>query len=119
MFFGLANHLPALRIGGSGDIPEPVLAEKASALTVPDLAAQDGLLRRFLLGPVATGSIHGLQMLNPAVQAAVSFHENVSNASNFIDYDIATHESRLLTIWPRRAFGIDSGETSSGARNEN
>jgi|GEM_PF-7034470 len=63
-------------------------------------------------------AVHRLQMLDPALQAAVSFHQLIANAPDFVDDYITAHESRLLKLWPRLTLGIDSGDTSNGARNE-
>jgi hypothetical protein len=82
------------------------------------LATQDRVNWGSSLCLATPRTIHGLQVFDPAVQTTVSFHEHVPDTSNFIDVGIATHESRLLTICPKHTFGIDSGETNSGARYE-
>jgi hypothetical protein len=48
--------------------------------------------------PRRTGAVavHCLQMLDPAVQPAISFHEFVSNSPDFVHDHVRAHESRLL-----------------------
>jgi hypothetical protein len=62
--------------------------------------------------------VHRLKVLDPAIQTTIFSYEFFPNPPDFVDDHIVPHDYRLRSACPRLAFGMDSGETSKGTRND-
>jgi len=47
------------------------------------------------LGLAGALSVHRLEVLDPAIQTTVAFHQFISNTPDFVDDRIASHEDGL------------------------
>ena len=66
------------------------------------------------LGLSQSGTIHGLKVFEVTVDAAVAFEKLLTHAPDFIQNRIGHVCLRLRIVCPKRACGIDSGETNNG-----